>query len=531
MFDIIIQGAQVIDGSGADGFQADVGVQGERISAIGDLSGAEAPVIVDGAGKVLSPGFIDMHSHSDWTLPVGPRAESKIRQGVTTEVVGMCGSSPAPLTEAQRDEIKAQAAGYRKEMSLSWLSFGEYLDFLSHAGLGVNVVPLAGHGTIRVAAMGHADAQPTPEQLERMKEILAQAMDEGAWGFSTGLIYAPGFFSETPELVELARVASARDGYYYSHIRGEGETLLDAVAEAIAIGEQADIPVQTAHFKASGRSNWGLSQRAIEVLVDARARGVDITSDMYPYVASSTGLSSLVPDWAHDGGRPALLARLANAEQRAAVRQGVVEGSYGKEGPEQWAGILISSCPSCVEREGKTVAELADEMGIEPVDAILAMLEDADGNVGMVAFRMSEENVHTQLREPTMMIGSDGYALATEGPLSEGKPHPRSYGTFPRVLSRYVRERGVLTLPDAVHRMTGLTATKLGLDRRGLVKEGYYADLALFDPATIRDAATFSDPHQYAEGVEMVIVNGVIAIAGGAHGGASAGRVPERSRR
>ena len=528
MLDVLIKGARVVDGSGAAARVADLGVSDGRIVEIGDLGAAMAKEIIDASGLVAAPGFIDMHSHSDNTLPINPRAESKIRQGVTTEVIGMCGGSPAPVTEERRAEIVRQADGYIKCLPWSWLSFGEYLDYLRGNGLSVNVAPMVGHGTIRVAAMGHVSDEPTPAQLADMKALLAQAMDEGAWGFSTGLIYPPGFFSKTDEIVELAQVAAARNGFYFSHIRGEGETLLDAISEAVAIGERAGLPVQTAHFKASGRSHWGKAAQALEILDAARVRGVDITSDMYPYTAASTGLSALLPDWAHDGGRDALLGRLSDPETRAKIRQSVIDGVDGLEGAEQWAGTLISRCPSMPELEGKTIADLSAEMGKAPADVVLDVLAEASANVSMIRFKMSEDNLCMQLRHGPMMIGSDGSALATEGPLSEGKPHPRNYGTFPRVLAKYVREEGVLSLEEAVHKMTALPAQKLRLADRGLLRQGYWADIALFDPETIQDRATYTDPHRYPLGIPYVMVNGQVTVAAGVHRGTLAGRILSR---
>ena len=525
MLDLLIKGARIVDGSGAAAYIADVGLSEGKIAAIGDLDDAEAGEIINAMGLVAAPGFIDMHSHSDDTLPINPRAESKIRQGVTTEVVGMCGGSPAPITEERRAEILRHADGYVKCLPWSWLSFGEYLDYLRGNGLSVNVVPMVGHGTIRVAAMGHSAEAPTPAQLDQMKALLAQAMDEGAWGFSTGLIYPPGFFSETEELVQLARVAAAAGGFYFSHIRGEGTTLLDAISEAIAIGERAELPVQTAHFKASGQSHWSKAARALEMLDAARARGVDITSDMYPYTASSTGLGALLPDWAHEGGRDALLERLRGSETRFRIRQGIVDGVDALGGRSQWAGTIISRCPSCPALEGKTIAELSEEAGKAPPDLVLDVLADSSANVSMIQFKMSEDNLRMQLEHDLMMIGSDGSSLSKVGPLSAGKPHPRNYGTFPRVLAKYVREEGVLSLEEGVRRMTGLPAHKLGLGDRGLLREGYWADMVLFDPEAIRDRATFADPHQYPEGIRHVIVNGQVTVALGEHRGTLAGRI------
>lgn len=528
MLDVLIKRARVVDGSGAAAYEADIAVQEGRIADIGDVERAEAKEVIDARGLVAAPGFIDMHSHSDYTLPLNRRAESKIRQGVTTEVIGMCGSSPAPLTEWRREEIRRQTKGYRAQLGWDWLTFGEYLDVLRSGKLSVNVVPLVGHGTIRIAAMGHSADAPTPEQLAAMKALVAQAMDEGAWGISTGLIYPPGCYSSTEEIIALAEVAAERDGFYFSHIRGEGETLLEATAEAIRIGEESGLPVEVAHFKASGQSNWGKAAQALELYAAAQARGVDVTPDMYPYTASSTGLGALLPEWAHEGGQDALLARLADPVTRARLYEAVANKRDWMGDPGRWDDALIARCAKFPAYEGKTIARLAAELGKDPVDTILDLLQEADADVGMIYFKMSEENVRLGLRYPPMMVGSDGYSLAPYGPTSEGKPHPRSYGTFVRVLAKYVRQEGVLTLEEAVRKMSALPAAKLRLFERGLLRRGYWADIVLFDPVTVQDQATFTEPHQYAAGVPYVLVNGQVTVAQSEHRGTLAGRVLEK---
>ena len=528
MFDVLIKGARVVDGGGGPAYVADIAIEGECIAAIGSLEGTTAPEVIAASGLVAVPGFIDMHTHSDYTLPLNPRAESKIRQGVTTEVIGMCGDSPAPLTEDRREEIKRQAKGYRALLGWDWLSFGEYLEKLHRGGLSVNVVPLVGQGAIRVAVMGHSADAPNAEQLEQMKVLLARAMDEGAWGLSTGLIYPPGCYTSTEEIIALAKVAAARRGFYFSHIRGEGETLLEATAEAIRIGEEAGLPVEVAHFKASGRPSWGKAALALELYTAAQRRGVDVTTDMYPYVAGSTGLGVLVPDWAHEGGREMLLARLANPEIRAQLYQAVASKKDLAGYPAGWEDALIARCPKFPGHEGKTIAGLANELEKDPVDTVLDLLLEADADVSMIFFSMSEENVRLGLRFPSMMIGSDGSSLATCGPLNDGKPHPRNYGTFPRVLAKYVREERILTLEEAVRKMSALPAAKLRLAQRGLLRPGYRADIVLFDPARVQDVATFVEPHQYPLGILYVLVNGQVTVANGEHRGMLAGRILEK---
>ncbi len=525
MLDILIRNAKVVDGSGGPSYVADIAIEGGRLVEIGRLEGAMAREVIDAQGLVATPGLIDMHSHSDATLPINPLAESKVRQGVTTEVIGMCGGSAAPLNEAQRAARRAGDGEGGQFVGWDWSTFGEYLDRLRDKGLAVNVVALAGQGTIRNKVMGHTAQSPTPDQLAAMQAEVAQAMDEGAWGISTGLIYPPGSYATTEEIVALAKVAAQRGGYYFSHIRGEGPTLLAALAEAITIGQEAGLPVEIAHYKAYGQSNWPKSAIGLEMLDEARRRGIDVTPDMYPYIASSTGLASLLPAWAHEGGGKALLARLADPATRAKIRQAILDDMDPAEGEGQWEGTVISRCASVPAYEGKSIAQLAAEAGKEPVEAVLDIVAETEADASMIRFKMSEDNLRAQLRYGPMMIGSDGYSLAPYGPLGEGKPHPRNYGTFPRVLARYVREQGVLSLEEAIHRMSGLPAAKLGLAQRGLLRRGYWADVVLLDPAAVQDRATFAEPHQYPAGIPYVLVNGRVVIAGGYHRGVLPGQV------
>jgi N-acyl-D-amino-acid deacylase len=531
MIDLLIRGARIVDGSGEPAYKGDIGIQGDRIVALGDLAQppaneqGEGPTVIDASGLVAAPGFVDMHTHSDWTLPGNRKAESKIRQGVTTEVIGMCGSSPAPVPShpARRKEWMARASASQPWLTWEWEGFGQYLDHLRQ-GIALNVVPLAGHATLRVAAMGWDYRAPTGEELVVMQRLLAQAMEEGAWGYSTGLIYPPSCYAQTEELISLARIVSRHRGFYFSHIRGEGATLLDSIREVIAIAEGAEVPAQIAHFKASGQPYWDRLPQAIDLVKQARSRGLDITADRYPYVASSTGLAAVLPHWVHEGGRDALLGRLADPLTRARVRQEVIARREGIE----WGAVMISSCPPKPACEGLTIAQLAEGQGVEPVDAALDLLLEAEGQVSMVQFSMSEENLHQVLSQPWVMIGSDGSSLAPYGEMGKGKRHPRSYGTFVRVLGKYVRQKGLLTWEEAVRKMAALPAKKLGLMDRGLLEVRRIADIVLFDPLTVCDQATFTEPYQYPVGIEYVLVNGRVVIERGEHTGALAGRVLER---
>jgi N-acyl-D-amino-acid deacylase len=524
MLSVLIRNAEVIDGSGGPQMRADVAVEGGRIAAVGALEGAQAKTVLDAAGCAVTPGFVDMHSHADFSLPLLPTADSLVQQGITTAVVGQCGATLAPLFPETRAQVieSYQSADLPLPWD-EWSSFGSFLDYLARTRLSANVVPLVGQGTVRAGVMGFSAAPADPEQVAAMQAAVGRAMDEGAIGVSSGLIYPPGSYASTEELIAVARPAGARDGFYFSHIRGEGATLLEAVAEAIRIGRETGAAVQISHFKASGRANWGKSAQALELIDRARAEGLDVTADLYPYLAGSTGLSASLPEWAQEGGRAPTLARLADPEARGRILEEMA--SLDPEAARDWSAVWISGCPSNRGYEGRCVEALAAEAGKPPAEWVLDTLIEAGLDVEMVLFGMSEENRHRELRHPAMMIGTDGYALATEGPLARGKPHPRNFGTFPRVLAHYVREQGVISLEEAVHRMSGLPARKLRWRDRGLLRSGYQADLVVFDPVQVADRATFEAPHQYPAGIRHVLVNGELVIRDGAHTGARPGLV------
>ena len=526
MLDILIQGGTVIDGTGRPPRPADVAIVGNRIEAIDRLPGARSARVIDAAGHIVAPGFIDMHSHADFTLPGLPTADSKVHQGFTTEVVGNCGASPAPLTAARRQDIIDSTGLPLPALSWSWTTFRSYLDVLTREGLSINVAPLVGHGTVRLVMMGPGDARPAPDQLRTMAAEVRRAMDEGAIGFSTGLIYPPGVYADTDEIVELARAAGEAGGFYASHIRGESDTLLAAIAEAIEVGRRAGVPVQISHLKAAGRPNWPNMARAIGLIEAARAEGLDVTADMYPYPAGSTTLSALLAPWVHAGGREALLARLNDAADCKRMRTEL--DSAGMAHDAGWDGILIAGCPARHEYEGRTLAHIAAELGLSPADAVIEVLRQSNADTDMILFMMSEDNVALGLRQPWVMIGSDGEGRASSGPYGAGKPHPRNYGTCPRFLGHYVRDGRVVSLSEAIRKMTSLPAAKLGLRDRGRLEPDAVADVVVFDPATVTDTATFAEPHRYPVGIPWVLVNGEPVIARGAHTGSRPGRVLKR---
>ncbi|MEM2935750.1 MAG: D-aminoacylase [Candidatus Bathyarchaeia archaeon] len=524
MFDVIVKNGKVVDGTGNPWFKADVGIKGGRIVKVGHLSSVEAEGIIDAKGLAVCPGFIDAHTHSDMTIPFGPKVESAVRQGVTTMVTGNCGMSLAPVNPAKENLLMRYIAPLMppgRKMKVEWRTFGEYLDKMEEKGIAVNVAPLVGHGTAKIAVMGFEDRPPTAEELEEMKALIHEAMLSGAVGMSTGLIYAPGAYSKTDEIIELAKVVAKHGGVYASHIRNEGATLMEAMEEAIEIGEKAQVPVHISHHKASGRAFWGKTEKSLRLMEEARARGVDITCDQYPYEAGMTSLVMLLPLWAHEGGMDKLLERLRNPEDREKMRKDLEDMVYG------WEDIYVGYVETEKNKplEGKNLVEIAKARGTDEFTALCNLLLEENGIASMVVFSMGEEDIRRVMRHHLQMVGSDSWAVAPYDILGAGKPHPRFYGTFPRILGKYVREEKVLTLEEAVRKMTSFPAQRFGLRDRGLVREGFWADLVVFDPETIRDRATYQDPHQYPEGIEYVMVNGKIVVEKGEHTGVLAGKV------
>ena len=523
---LLIRGGSVVDGSGAPARRADVAVEGERIAAVAPSLSGEAARVIDASGKIVAPGFIDMHSHSDLFYFACPSAESKIRQGVTTEVVGMCSFSQAPLRPEQQSLVEGWVGGIGMTPDLKWETFGQYLDALRSVRPAVNVVHFVGHGAVRIAAMGFEARPAETGEIKTMERYLGEALDAGAWGFSTGLVYPPSSYADTREIVALARAMAPRGGQYSSHIRGESSMLLDSIAEAIRIGEEGGVRVEVSHVKASGRENWPKLDAALRMLDDARARGVDVAGDVYPYNAGSTKMDNLMPAWSHEGGMTKLLERLADPKLRRRITEEcLVDGerwgtvSQGGVGFDQ---IFIASCRRR-ELEGLNLAQLAQQSGQAPADALMNLLLEERCTVSMVSFSQSIDNVAKVLAHPALTIGSDSIPLFEGAGDKPGKPHPRSYGTFPRVLSEYARERRLFSLETAVNKMTGLPAQRLGLRERGLVQPGYFADLTVFDPRAVKDESTYPDPHRYPTGIPVVIVNGAVAV--------DDGRVTSRSGR
>jgi N-acyl-D-amino-acid deacylase len=526
MLDTLIQNSVIVDGTGKPAFRADVGISRGRIALVAQSIGEPAKRTIEAHGLCLAPGFIDPHTHSELTLLVNPPAESKIRQGVTTEVVGNCGGSPAPLLGAAVEEARAEARPLG--LDVTWASMAEYLERLRHPGTAVNVVPLVGHNTVRGVVLGFDDVQPAPEQQAEMERLVAEAMEQGARGLSTGLFYPPGFYAQTEEVVGLARVAARHGGIYASHIRSETDRLLEAVTEAIEIGERAGIEVEISHVKLEGYRNWEGVDSLVGMLEEASSRGVRIGCDQYPYTAGVSWLAYILPYWAQAGGTKAVAKRLRDPKIRTQLRADWGQNSAEWEnrgGMRDWTDLLITDCSPRPDVQGKTITEIAAEDGKDPLDTALDLIAVSEGQVQCVCFGQLEDNVRTLMRHPLVVVGSDGESLAPYGVLALGKPHPRNYGTFPRVLGRYVREEKVLSLEQAVKKMTSITAERFGLADRGVIREGAWADLVLFDAQTVTDTATYTDPHQYPMGIIDVIVNGALVIDQGQHTGALPGQV------
>lgn len=524
---VVIRGGTVIDGTGAAPFRADVAVADGRIAEIGTDIATGGAEVVDASGRVVAPGFIDIKTHSDWTLPLMPRAESKIRQGVTTEVIGHCGYSCAPALPG-----KVEALAEYLSPSAPWLSFREtgFADYLrTYPALSVNTVHLVGHNTLRLMAMGMEDRPPTPAELAHMDTLLREALDAGALGLSSGLFTAPGSFADTEELVALGRTLEAAGGRYFTHLRDEGNTVFDSLAETMDFAEAVGVHVQIVHMKLSGLDNWGGARKVMEMLAKARARGVRIDCDVYPYTAASNPLRNLMPRWLQEGGIEATLARLANPDDRARLRREVdAEGLNNFGRIPSWDAVRISISPNLPHYAGRTMASIADEKGIDGFDAALDYIRHDRGQTRVLVESISEDDVRDFVRATEVMVGSDGNSVAPNGTTGQGQPHPRFYGTFARVLGHYSRDLGLLALHEAVYKMTGASARALGLKDRGLLKEDFRADITVFDPATVAERATYENPHQFAAGIDTVLVNGVATLQGGDHTGALAGRTLRR---
>jgi N-acyl-D-amino-acid deacylase len=526
-YDLIIRNGRVFDGSGTPGVVQSIAIRGDRIAAIGTLSGATARATLDASGLAVAPGFINMLSWADEPLLVDGRSQSDIRQGVTLEVFGE-GWSMGPLNEKMRNE---QVAGQGDlKFDIDWTTLGEYLTGLERKGISPNVASFVGATTVRIHEIGYEDRAPTADELARMKDLVRQAMREGALGVGSSLIYAPAFYAKTPELVELARAAGEFGGMYISHMRSEGAQLLEAIDELIEIAREAKVPAEIYHFKAAGKPNWDKTDAAIAKVEAARKQGLRITADIYTYPAGATGLNATMPPWVQEGGYDEWVKRLKDPAIRARVKREMTtpttewENFFVGAGPD---GILLNGFKSEALKPltGKRLSEVAQMRGTSPEDTAIDLVIEDGSRVEAVYFLMSEDNLRKKLRLPWVSFASDSGSIAPEGVFLRSNPHPRAYGNFARWLGRYVRDEQLVPLEEGIRRMTSLPAENLGLKERGRLAEGFYADVVVFDPSTIQDHATFEKPHQYATGVKHVFVNGTQVLKDGEHTGATPGRV------
>jgi len=528
-YDIIIRNGKVITGSGGPWIYADIGIKDGVIVKIGYLGKAMAEKVIDATGKFVTPGFIDMHNHSDHHILVYPTAESALMQGVTTIVIGNCGLSAAPVSPKTIDLYKSYWAQIAHGLTIepTWKTLEEYVEVVKRAKPAINIVPLIGHGTVRLAVMGFESRAPTTEELDEMKKLVRESMEAGAFGMSLGLIYPPGSFASTDEIIELAKVVAEYKGLCTFHIRGESYNLINAVKEAIEVGEKAGVAIEISHHKAAGRDNWGKVKETLKMMEEARRIGIDVTCDVYPYTAGMTMLSATLPRWVHEGGVERLLERLKDPETRKKIIDFIEKEVTTWENFIKlagWEGIVISYSKKCKECEGKSIAEICRAKGKDPYETLFDILIQDEAKTTMIIHLMSEDDVITVIKHPLSIIGSDSWITP-----AEGKPHPRFFGTFPRIIKRYVKELGVLRLEEAIMKMTAMPAQKVKLSDRGLIAPGFKADIVVFDYEKIEDKATFEEPAVYPTGIEYVLVNGAIAVEEGRPTGIRAGQVLKRS--
>jgi N-acyl-D-amino-acid deacylase len=527
-FDLVISNGHIIDGTGSPWYSGDIGIRDGRISAIGNLSTAARKRTIDAKGRVVAPGFIDMLGQSEMTILVDPRLPSKIYQGITTEITGE-GGSAAPLNDTI---IAADRAGYdHYKINPEWRTFRQYFTRLEKQGIGINLASYVGATQVRRMVLGDADVQPTPQQLEQMRALVSEAMHDGAVGVSTALMYAPAPYAKTEEIIALAAEASKFGGIYATHMRNESDSVLEAIDEAVRIGREAHIPVEIWHFKVAGKANWGHMPESIARVNRARAEGVDVTADTYAYTAWFNSMSAFVPAWAHDGGDAKLIERLKDPATRARIRKDMEAPS--KDWDNEWQEISgpqdvmigVIQNPELKQFQGKRLTDVAKAWNKDPMDALFDFLIADKAFTECAVFGMSEPDVALALQQPWVSIDNDSSGTSPEGILGEEHPHPRAYGTFPRILRKYVREEKMLTLPEAIRKFSALPAQRMRLTDRGVLKQGMWADVVVFNPETVRDVATFDEPNRLSEGMDFVLVNGVPVIEDGKMTGALPGRV------
>lgn len=527
----LIRGGKVIDGSGMPAFTADVAIDGSVISELGGRLDPAGRIVIDADGLIVSPGFIDIHTHSDRTIFDNPLGDSKVMQGVTTEVTCNCGIGPFPVSKARRSELEAYLNTERGSLpgeGISWEDFSGFAAAVENIRPGINLAMLVAHGALRIAAMGSEDREPTAEELAAMEQMLDISLAQGAWGMSTGMIYPPGSFARTAELIALSKILARHQALYSTHVRNESGRLLEAVDEAILLSLESGVRVEISHLKAIGVPNWGNALAALRRIEAARESGLDVWADQYPYEASSTSLSALVPGWVHDGGVKMMVERLGDAALKNRILADIEQEMTVRGGPER---VKIAALKSSRNARwiGKTIGAVAVGLGLQPADAVRQLLYEEAGAVNAIYFSLSQEDLEGIMVNPDVAVGSDGQLMNVERD-SKDSVHPRSYGTFARVLGRYARELNLLPLETAVRKMTGLPAQTLRLGDRGMIAVGRKADITIFDAGAIIDHATFEQPHQYASGVQHVMVNGTFAVKDGQITGFGRGEVLRKKR-
>jgi N-acyl-D-amino-acid deacylase len=522
-FDVVIKKGMIYDGIGSNGIRSDIGIIGDKIAAISDLSNSTADRIIDAEGLIVAPGFIDIHAHTDWELLVNSNAESKIRQGVTTEISGNCGYSPFPLNDEDFAELDDYVFS-EYDFHITWRNIGDFLQILERKKASVNYGTFLGQGTLRSFVVGRNDIAPTSDQIIEMKNILSSCMERGSLGLSTGLEYAPGSYASTDELIELCNIVSGYDGIYATHMRNEDDRVEEAIEEALNICRNANVSLQISHLKACNRNNWHKVDHMLDMINEAIESGLPVSADRYPYTAWGTGLTIFLPLWSRQGTTEDIISRLKDPEASSEMKKHAEEKGKNIGG---WDRVMISYCFTEDNRkwEGITIEECSRQCNVEPFEFVRSLLIEEENRVGIVGFAMDEGNLRKVLTSPVVMIGSDGNSVASYGKLAKGKPHPRFYGTFPRVLGKYCREDKYFNIAEAIKKMTSMPAEKLGLKKRGTIEKGNFSDITIFDPIEVIDKATYADPHRYPSGIDYVIVNGKITVDNGEHTGEHAGTI------
>jgi N-acyl-D-amino-acid deacylase len=534
MYDLIIKSIKIYDGNGGEPFVSDVGIKGDRIARIGSIgdeiaspahktnAGGRNDKLINGEGLCLSPGFVDIHSHSDYYLLIDPLAQSKVRQGVTTEVGGNCGYSAAPIFGSPLEERKKS---YKEQfgLELNWTGLHEYNKKVEENGISLNYCQLIGHNTIRASVMGVVDRKPSSNEMKKMEGIIEEAMDDGAVGMSVGFAYTPSCFAKKEEVANLCKVAATRGGIFTTHIRNEGRTLIESIEEVIDIARASGVRLQISHLKTFGEENWGKVDRVFELIESAIDEGIDIACDRYPYTAANTGLQAVLPDWVFNGGREKAIERLKDGKTRNDIRDELLK----RYSSAYWDSVMISQVVTDKNKkiEGKSVKGGADIFQKDAIDFLFDILIEENFEVDSIYFLMNEDNMKKILKKDYVMVGSDSGARSADGALGEGLPHPRTFGTFPRILGRYCRDEKLFDLPTAIYKMTSFPCKRIGIKDRGIIKEGYFADIVIFNPDKISDTATYESPKNYPIGIEYVIVNGRITVKSNEHTGIKAGRI------